>query len=468
MMAVKVDKDAGGAQGAAATMILGLGETGYACAKLLRDAGVDFAAADTRAEPPRASCLNREMPEVRVHAGNLDPDMFAGCREIVISPGIDPRLPLLRLLRGKGMRVISDIDLFRRHCAAPVVGVTGTNGKSTVVSLLDAMAKRAGIDSAAGGNLGPPAASLLSPARQLYLLELSSFQLQLSAEALPLMVACVLNVGSDHRDRHDSMDQYARIKSRIYGSAKVAVLNLDDERVAAMAPTANSAVGKTWGFSLRQPPQDETQFGVAREAGTEWLCRGGAKLLRRDQLPLLGQHNTANYLAALAIGTALDLPLADMGDAMASFRGLPHRLALVAEHDEVRWINDSKATNCSAAVAAVLGVAGDNDTVLIAGGRAKDSDFSELAAVLPGRVRSVVLLGKEVDALEASLGGLVELSRADDMRQAVGLAAANAVRGGAVLFSPGGSSFDMYGDYCERGEDFVAAVKGHVGVAADA
>ena len=451
-------------QGTLPVMILGLGETGYACAGLLRDEGIDFAVADTRDVPPMASKLRQEMPEVQVHAGGLHAGVFASCQEVVVSPGIDPELPLLRQLRQQGVHMLSEIDLFKRYCQVPVAGVTGTNGKSTVVSLLAAMARQAGINSVAGGNLGPPAVSLLRPERQLYLLELSSFQLQWSREALPLAVASVLNVDADHIDRHGNMEDYARIKSRIYQAAKIAVLNIDDELASMVPATADC---ETWGFSLRQPAITDTQFGIITEAGVAWLARGNEKLLRRDKLPLVGEHNTANYLAALAMGTAIGLPLADMREAMMSFKGLPHRTELVAECKSVRWINDSKATNCSAAAAAVRGLATGNNIVLIAGGQAKDNDFSALAAAARGRVHSVVLLGRQVDALAADLADLATLHRADDMRHAVELAAACAVPGDTVLFSPAAASFDMYGSYSERGDDFIAAVRELTGVTGD-
>ncbi len=437
--------------GSAATMILGLGQTGYACARFLYDAGIEFAAADTRCEPPLGPRLRQEMPEVQVHAGGLEVGMFAACRELVVSPGIDPRLPLLQVLRQKGLQLISEIDLFQRHCQAPVAAVTGTNGKSTVVSMLAAMAQEAGLDAAAGGNLGPPAIALLHPGRQLYLLELSSFQLQLMGD-VPLAAACVLNISPDHVDRHGGMEQYRASKARIYAAAKRSVVNLDDPAVTAMA------AADAWGFTLRQP-QGERQFGLHSVDGIMWLLRGRQKLVRRDRLPLPGRHNSANYLAALAMGTALELPLAAMGKALRCFRGLPHRTEMVAEQDSVRWINDSKATNSGAAAAAVRGLATGLNLVLIAGGQAKDDDFSQLVEAVAGRVCNVVLLGEDVSALEAALKGCVPLSRAGDMRQAVGMAAAFAKPGYTVLFSPGGASFDMYHDYCARGEDYVAAVQ---------
>jgi UDP-N-acetylmuramoylalanine--D-glutamate ligase len=347
--------------------------------------------------------------------------------------------------------VIGDVELFAQAARSPVIAVTGSNGKSTVVTLLSAMARRAGVDVRTGGNIGTPALDLIEDSEpDLYVLELSSFQLE-SVRSLRLMAGVVLNVSADHMDRYASLDDYAAAKQVIYNSAALQVVNADDPLAAALADNDKPQVR----FTLGVPGSDE--YGVAELDGVSWLMHGSEPLVPATALQLAGRHNLGNALAALALGEAAGLPQAAMLETLAEFRGLPHRMQFVTGHEGVRWYNDSKGTNVGATVAAISGV--DGPVVLIAGGDGKGADFSALATVLADKGRGVVLMGRDAPLLEAVLGDVLPVRHADDMKQAVQQAAAMAVAGDSVLLSPACASTDMYRNYIERGEIYLRAVR---------
>jgi UDP-N-acetylmuramoylalanine--D-glutamate ligase len=337
-----------------------------------------------------------------------------------------------------------------------VVAVTGSNGKSTVVSLLGEMARFAGWRTAVGGNLGDPALDLLDDANRFYVLELSSFQLE-TTHSLEPAAAAVLNVSPDHLDRYPSLQAYADAKARVYRGAGVGVINRDDPRVRDMAGIA----GRDTGFTLGVPRSGD--YGLCQHQGETWLCRGDKPLLPVAELRLAGRHNLANALAALALGEASGLPVEAMLAALRRFRGLDHRTQLVAERHGVRWFNDSKGTNVGATIAALDGLyrpEGTGRAVLIAGGDCKGADFSDLAPVVRRACRAVVLIGRDAPRLAAALAGGVPLEQAESLEQAVELAARLARRGDHVLLSPACASFDMFRGFEHRGEAFVAAVRG--------
>jgi UDP-N-acetylmuramoylalanine--D-glutamate ligase len=305
-----------------------------------------------------------------------------------------------------------------------------------------------------GGNLGEPALDLLADDRELYVLELSSFQLETTASLEPA-VAALLNVSPDHLDRYADLAAYAAAKARVLQGAAVAVLNADDPLVQAMAGgTAR------WYFTLGEP-QGPDWFGLRSDGGDTWLCRGGETLLRAAELLIPGRHNLANALAALAMGEALGLPRDAMLTALRSFRGLPHRTEFVAAAGGVAWFNDSKGTNPGACIAALEGLHDGSAarTVLIAGGDGKGADFTALAPVVARCARAVVLLGRDAPLLAAALHATVPLVEVADLRAAVARAAELAEPGDRVLLSPACASFDMFRNYEQRGELFKAAVR---------
>ena len=374
---------------------------------------------------------------------------------MVASPGLPLDLPFFLEARRRGIEIFGDIELFARAVSAPVAGITGTNGKSTVTSLLGRMAVRAGLEARVGGNLGEPALDLLAAAEraerptELYVLELSSFQLD-TTQSLDLKAAAVLNVTADHLDRYPSLEDYALSKARIFERCDTAVVNLDDPLVARMTRAGQRVLG----FSVRGAGG---AIYAVQQGAERWLTRRGEPLLAVGSMRLRGLHNAANALAALALGEALELPLAAMLAELQEFPGLAHRTQWVAEIAGVSYINDSKGTNVGATLAAVSGM--DGPLVLIAGGEGKNQDFTPLAAALRGKARRVVLIGRDGPRIGAALEGICPVERAGSMPEAVQAAARAARTGDTVLLSPACASLDMFRDYAERGEVFAAAVR---------
>lgn len=435
------------------TLVVGLGLTGLACARFLAARGEAFAVADSRANPPGLDELRREFPEVEVHLGNFDRELFSRAARLLLSPGVAPQEQAVLEAQQAGVEVLGDIELFARHAEAPVIAITGSNGKSTVTALLGEMAQQAGKRVLVGGNIGTPALALLDePLPQLYVLELSSFQLELT-HSLNCLAAVVLNLSDDHLDRHQSMANYATIKSGIYAGDGVMVINADDPQVAAMADPERSVVR----FSLA-PPQREQDYGLRRLNGVDHLARGSELLLPASELRIPGRHNQANALAALALGEAAGLSQAAMFETLRNYPGLPHRCQWVAELDGVNYYNDSKGTNVGATLAAVEGMPGEK-VVLIAGGQGKGQDFSPLQPLLAQRARGVILIGEDAPLLAQALAGIAGVTFAASMEQAVAMASATAQPGDSVLLSPACASFDMFRNYVERGDAFVAAVQ---------
>jgi UDP-N-acetylmuramoylalanine--D-glutamate ligase len=435
--------------------VVGLGKTGLSCVRYLHASGADVAVTDTRYDPPGLDRAREEMPDLALFLGGFDPAVFAAAQRLVVSPGVALAEPLVAAAVARGVEVLGDIELFARVADAPVAAITGSNGKSTVTSLLGHMAGLAGVEVAVGGNLGEPVLELLAEGVELYVLELSSFQLETTWSLRP-RVATVLNVSADHMDRYPSLDAYASAKARILEGAETGVLNRDDPLVAAMAGTARVDRGFTLGA-----PRIGGDYGLIDRDGETWLARGGDAFLRARELGIAGRHNLANALAALCMGEACGLPRAAMLDALRGFRGLPHRTVLVAELAGVRWYDDSKGTNPGATIAALEGLvdrAGGARAVLIAGGDCKGADFGPLAAVVERTARAVVLIGRDAPMIERVLTGRVPLLHARDIGEAVRLAAESALPGDCVLLSPACASFDMFDNYAHRGRVFAAAV----------
>ena len=431
-------------------VIAGLGATGLSCARYLHERGWRIAVTDTRPAPLQLAALAALDARIPVRLGALDPELLEGAVFVVASPGLPVRGPFFDEAERRGLAVVGDIELFARAAAAPVVGVTGTNGKSTVTTLVAGMALRAGLKVRAGGNLGPPALDLLAAGTELYVLELSSYQLE-TTSSLCCRAATVLNVSADHLDRYPSLASYAAAKARIFVRCDTAVINLDDPLVVAMPRTASS----TLSFSLRASVG--ATYALALHQGEWWLTRAGAPLLRATELRTRGAHNAANALAALALGEALALPLTAMLEELRSFAGLPHRSQWIADRQGVAYIDDSKGTNVGATLAAVAGMPGP--VVLIAGGDAKNQNFGPLATGLRGKVRHIVLIGRDAPLIARALDGVCPIERCATLPQAVQAAARAARPGDTVLLSPACASFDMFRDYAHRGVVFAEAVQ---------
>lgn len=436
------------------TLVVGLGQTGLSCARFLAAQGESFAIADSRETPPGIEELKEAFPAVPLYLGPFDDELFNRAERILLSPGIAPQEQAIADAVAHGVEVLGDIELFARYAQAPVVAITGSNGKSTVTALLGEMARNSGMAVEVGGNIGTPALALLEhPVPELYVLELSSFQLEVT-DSLNCQAAAVLNISEDHLDRHGDINQYAAIKSRIYHGDGVMVINAEDPIVSAMAEPDRHVVR----FGL-QAPEASGDFGLIEQEDGLWLAQGETPLMAASEMRMPGRHNLANALAALALGEACLIPSTAMLKALREFPGLPHRCQWVAEIDDVNYYEDSKGTNVGATLAALEGLPGEK-VVLIAGGQGKGQDFSPLYNVVAHRARAVVLFGEDASLIRQALEGATAISFASDMTEAVAQAAHLARSGDSVLFSPACASFDMFSNYIERGERFVAEVKG--------
>ncbi|NEV61986.1 UDP-N-acetylmuramoyl-L-alanine--D-glutamate ligase [Thiorhodococcus minor] len=437
------------------TLVVGLGKTGLSCLRYLKSKGVVAAVTDSRERPPGLDALQAEMPEVAAFIGGFEPDVFASASELVVSPGVPIAEPLIQQAIARGVPVIGDIELFAREAQAPLCAITGSNGKSTVTSLVGLMARLAGRSVAVGGNLGEPVLDLIEDAVDLYVVELSSFQLE-TAPGLQPAVAAVLNVSADHLDRYPDLAAYAATKARIYGGAQVAVVNRDDPLVSAMPRAAEREVG----FTLGAPEPGD--FGLRRLEDRLWVCRGVEPLMQADEVLIPGRHNLANALAGLALASAAGLPMEAACEALRRFPGLPHRSQLIADHAGVRWYDDSKGTNPGATIAALEGLVPEGSAgrvVLIAGGDGKGADFAPLRSAVVRAARALVLIGRDAPLIEEAVAGAAPVARATDMADAVSQAAALAEAGDAVLLSPACASFDMFDSYEHRGQVFADAVR---------
>ena len=435
----------------APVLLVGLGTTGVSCARYLLRLGQAVRVLDSRAEPPGLARLGELREALDLRLGSLDPAALDGVTEVVVSPGVSLAEPVLVEARRRGLPLLGDIELFARVAPAPIAAITGSNGKSTVTTLVAALANAGGMTARAGGNLGTPALDLLEgevPA--LYVLELSSFQLE-TTDSLQPLASCVLNITPDHIDRHGTLDRYAAAKARILSGAATVVLNRDDRRVMAMWDGRTPCIR----FGLDAPEGED--YGLVETGDGPALARGGEVLLPASRLKLRGRHNLANALAALAMAEAVGLRPEGLLDALAGFTGLPHRSEWVAERGGVQWINDSKGTNVGAAVAAITGM--DGPLLLIAGGDGKGADFAPWAEAARGRVRTAVLLGRDAPALARVLEPVCPTVRVAGIEEAVAEAARLARPGDTVLLSPACASTDMYADYTERGHRFAAAAR---------
>jgi UDP-N-acetylmuramoylalanine--D-glutamate ligase len=433
-------------------LIAGLGRTGLSVARHLHAQGIPFAVCDGSHTPGGLNDLKEFAPEASLFLGELTSAALDGVVEVIASPGIALRSPLLQAAHSRGLPIVGDVELFARRVQAPVAAITGTNGKSTVTTLLALMAQASGKRAFAGGNLGRPALDLLqeTPA-DLFVLELSSFQLETTA-SLTTRTSVVLNVTSDHMDRYSSMLDYAQAKSKIFDRCDTAVINLDDPLVVAMKRHDQKVL------SLSVQSGMKADYSLSKSGNEVWLCRQGEPLLAMSELKLTGLHNAANALAALAMSEALQLDQSACLNALREFAGLPHRSEWIADVKGVRYIEDSKGTNVGATLAAVNGMHGP--LIVIAGGQGKGQDFAPLAGSFRGKVRHVVLLGQDAAQLDSVLREVCSTERVESMQQAVQAAARIAQAGDTVLLSPACASLDMFRDYAHRGAVFAEAVRG--------
>jgi len=430
-------------------LVVGLGATGLSIARYLKRNDANAIFFDSRKKPPGLDELREVYPNPELRLG--DDKLPKGISRIIASPGVADSHPLLKKARKKKVEVLSDIELFAREAKKPFVAVTGSNGKSTVTTLLYHMCRADGRDVLAGGNLGEPALDLLDrDAPDIYVLELSSFQLQ-RTHKLPAEVALLLNVSPDHLDWHADESEYRAAKYRIFDDVDAAVISRGDEEAAEKAKHCSRIIS----FGLDEP--EEGQYGIREEDGEMYLARGDVLLLSIKDLALYGLHNQLNALAALAAGDLIGLDLAGMLQVLIEFPGLPHRMQFVARIGAVDYINDSKATNVAAAVASINSV--NSMLVLIAGGDGKGGEFNELAEAIEGKLRGAVLIGKDAERIAHALDTVMPVHFAENMESAVHMAATCAESDDTVLLAPACASLDQYDNYMARGDAYCEAVE---------
>ena len=429
--------------------VVGLGLSGLATVRFLLNQGVKPVLMDSRSKPAGIEHIAAEKVD-GIYLGEFDANRLAQMDMIVLSPGLSPQHPAIRFAVAQGAELIGDVELFARVNRKPVVAITGSNGKSTVTKLVEAMLLASGVKAVAAGNIGLPVLDALSqPDTEVFVLELSSFQLD-TLQSLHSIASTVLNVSADHLDRYHTMAAYTASKQRVYQHTALAVFNLDDN--ATIPQQAEHSIG----IKLA-----DADYGICQQQGKRWLKVAGQPLLPVAQMSLFGAHNEYNALVSCALALAAGASRDGLINALTSFQSLPHRCILVAEHNGIRWINDSKATNIGATLAAIAGLKPGvhGRLILIAGGDGKGADMSELKPVLDTQVDALITLGQDGPAIAALKPGAMQVKTLQD---AVKAAAKLAQPGDMVLLSPACASLDMFKSYGDRGEQFAAAVKAEV------
>lgn len=440
------------------TLIVGMGGTGLSCARFLLKRDCPFAIADSRKVPPQLDEIKKEFPQIELLTGKFDVKDFSRFKQLIVSPGISVRNELFDSLQKQGCLIIGDIELFAQVVDKPVIAITGSNGKSTVTTLVEKLANAGGIKTIAGGNLGIPALDLLETESDLYVLELSSFQLE-TTYSLKTLSATVLNVSEDHMDRYIDLQDYRQVKETIYQHTDYAIVNRDEPHVVKEIFNSN----RIFSFGSSEPEANE--YGLIKKDKAYQLSKGHKKIISSNEIKLKGIYNYLNILAALALLEPLKLEKKLLINAIKDFRGLAHRCEWVETVSGVQYFNDSKGTNTGATIAAINGFYGesnDRNTVLIAGGVGKDADFCELGKVIKEKIKKTILMGVDSGLIKQSAlrAGATndDLYSVNSMQEAVNTASKLSKAGDIVLFSPACASFDMYKNYVERGDDFKAEV----------
>ena len=432
-------------------VVIGFGLTGQSVIRYLSGTQAELIAMDTRELAPNKLELASRFPNARLVTGGLDQYALETADMVVVSPGISVKEFDLPAMINPSAEIVGDIELFARVAEAPIIAITGSNGKSTVATLTHIILSAAGMSASLGGNIGVAALDLLAePTPDVYVLELSSFQLE-TTESLKAATAVVLNLSEDHMDRYDDFAGYVAAKARIYKGCQNPVVNRDDLLVASLAPGAVS-------FGLDQP-SGSRDFGVIEFEGEVWLAKGNQLLMAANRLQIAGHQNIANVLAAMALADQLGAHLNEAAfTAIAEFKGLPNRCEQVAVINGVTWVNDSKGTNVGATCAAIRGF--DQPKIMILGGQGKSADFLPLRDHLGESTRAAVLIGEDAGRIDVAIGDQVSTYHAGSLQAAVEIAANLAQAGDVVLFSPACASFDMFENFVARGDAFRDLVQG--------
>ncbi len=430
-----------------ASVVLGLGATGLSCLEYLHGKQ-NIIACDDHLDETRQFELQKKFAQIEF-LSTSECMQRSDINEIIASPGISDAHPLVAKALTANLPVICDIELFAKAEQGPVIAITGTNGKSTVVSWLQHVLNSVGKVCLLAGNIGIPALRALKSEHEISVLELSSFQLERTYSLAP-EVSLILNLSSDHLDRYADEAAYQQAKERIYQNAQTVVINRDAQEFSLP-----HTLKQTLSFGLSESDKD---FGVIVKDGVRYLSFKGGVLLSCNELPLIGEHNVSNALAVLACAAAVGVSPNEALPSLVEFKGLSHRTELIADINGVRYVNDSKATNAGATVAAVSGDI--NNIILIAGGDAKQADLAPLQQAFEGKLKHAILLGQDAHQLDNILNAIAPCSHVENLKDAVSLASKLSEIGDTVLLSPACSSLDMFKSYIHRGQEFAAAVEG--------
>lgn len=433
-------------------VIVGLGKTGLSCFRYLSNQGLNVAITDSREEPPELLELKTEFESASVYLGQINEQVLLASDQIILSPGVSLDNKSIKLSIENNIPVFGDIELFCQKAQAPIIAVSGSNGKSTVTTIVAEMTRLAGLKTYVGGNIGIPALDLLSDSTpDLYVLELSSFQLE-TTYSLNAHASAVLNVSPDHMDRYSSFKDYVNTKKRIYSGQGLMVLNKDEEYIHSIIDSKRDIIY----FSLGAPEGEN--FGLINHNNEVWLSQGNEKIINKNQLKIKGEHNISNALAAMALAGSVNVPTNIMADVLKNFTGLEHRCQLVREIDNVSWYNDSKATNVGACIASITGLCELGNIILIAGGDSKGADLSGLNPIVKKYIKRVFLFGIDANKLADVMGSDVDKEFVNNMNEAVKGASKIADPDDIVLLAPACSSLDMYKNYQQRGDAFISAI----------
>ena len=433
-------------------VVVGLGKTGISCVRYLLSKDLKIAVTDSRMDPPGLSILKTECTSVPVFLGEINAEILLSSDQIILSPGVSLNNEAVKQAIANGTPVFGDIEIFCQQAKAPIIAISGSNGKSTVTTLITEMTRQAGLKTSVGGNLGTPALDLLNEdIPDIYVLELSSFQLE-TTFSLNAHASVVLNISSDHMDRHTNLYEYINVKKKIYSGNGLMVINKDDDAVKAMDDNSRQSIS----FTLNRP--EKNNFGTIIKNNEVWLCQGDNKIIRQDELGIKGEHNVANALAAIALATSMNVPFDSMIKTLKSFSGLEHRCQRVARIKKVDWFNDSKATNIGACIASIKSLCVLGKIILIAGGDSKGANLSSLTPIITKYVKHVLLLGVDAKKIANVIDSEVTYDFVNDMTEAVNTANDLAEAGEVVLLAPACASLDMYESYQERGAAFVTAI----------
>ena len=454
-------------------MIIGMGQTGLSCARFLIAKGLPFDLCDTRDYLPNQADIAAEFVDSKVFNGELDGKLLAGYQELIVSPGISISEPAIRFACQQGSLIRGDVDIFAEYVNKPVIGITGSNGKSTVTTLVGDILTAAGHKPAVCGNIGTPVLEVLlnDDDYLCYVIELSSFQLE-TTHHLAAEVACVLNLTEDHMDRYDSMVAYHQAKHRIFQGCRSVVINREDSLTQPLV--SDSMPKRSFGMQFTDNYEGaRNQYSIANQEidgrchgsdSQEYLMYQQQRIFPVAELKIKGRHNQLNALAAIALIESLPasfaVPTEQLTQVLSRFSGLPHRCAWVVEHEGIEYFNDSKGTNVGSTLAAIEGLATNEEKniILIAGGVGKDQDFSPLADVCRQSVKQAVLFGRDASVIAADLKQSTDIVLKETLEQALQQANDRAQKGDIVLFSPACASFDQFENYVKRGEIFEQLV----------